>query len=106
MIILLIKSLGFFSNEQSNTYFLSCTAIKCINNLRNQNVPKMFELNLSISSTRNSIIIPRARTGYMYYTILYKSSKIWIKLPEKIKNSKTFQGFKKSIKEMILNNEI
>ena len=102
----LIESLEFLSNEKTNTYFLSCTAFKCINNLHNQNIPKIFNLNVSLSKTRNKIILPRARTSYMHLTILYKSSKIWIQLPDELKNKNTFQSFKKSLKLMLKGDEI
>ena len=103
----LIESLKFLSPEKkTSTYFLCCTAFKCINGLNNSNVSKIFELNISKSSTRNNIIIPRAKTNYMYCTILHRSSKMWIQIPENIRNIKTFEKFKITIKNELLNNRL
>ena len=100
----LIDSLKFLSPEKASTYFLCCTAFKCINNLHNINIPKIFNINYSQSCTRNTIIIPRPRTNYFYHTIIYRSSKMWIQLPDDVKTIKTFSKFKKDLKMKLLAN--
>ena len=98
----LIESLKILSPEMSSTYFLSCTAFKCINNLNNNNIPAIFSLNLSKSLTRNNIFLPRPKTNYLYYTISYRTSKMWIQFPEDVKKIKTFGKFKKILKHRLL----
>ena len=95
----LIKSLGFFSSEISNVYYLSCTAFKCIKNLNNENIPKIFNLEVSRSCTRNEIILPKPKTSYLQCTILYRASKFWIQVPNEIRNQKTFSSFKNLMKK-------
>ena len=102
----LIEALGFLSTEKTNAYFLSGTAFKCINNLSNINIPKILNLEISHSQTRNSIILPRPKTSYLYQTILFRSSKFWLQLPNDLKNITTFHRFKKTMKTMLLNNQI
>ena len=98
----LIKSLGFFTSEMSNVYYLSCSAFKCIKDLNNRNIPEIFNLNYSKSITRNQVILPKPKNGYMYSTILFRASKLWLQIPEDLKAQKTFRNFKKSIKQELL----
>ena len=102
----LIESLKILYPETSSTYFLSCTAFKCLNNLNNINIPAIFGLNKSKSSTRNNILLPRPKTNYLYHTILYRTSKMWIQFPEDMKNIKTLGKFKKTLKEQLLEGKI
>ena len=98
----LIKSLGFFTSEMSNVYYLSCSAFKCIKDLNNRNIPEIFNLNYSKSITRNQVILPKPKNSYMYSTILFRSSKLWLQIPEDLKTQKTFRNFKKSFKQQLL----
>ena len=100
----LIESLKFLTPEKTSMYFLCCTAFKCIENLNNVNIPKIFELNMSNSVTRNKIILPRPKKNYMHYTIVYRTSKMWLQLPVEITNAGSFQKFKKTLKLMLLEN--
>ena len=98
----LIEALGFFSSEISNVYYLSCTAFKCIKNLNNMNIPKIFHLNLSESRTRNKVILPKPKTNYLRCTILYRASKFWLEIPDDLKNKKTFLCFKNAFKKHLI----
>ena len=98
----LIESLGFFTSELSNVYYLSCSAFKCIKDLNNSNIPQIFNLNHSTSKTRNQIILPKPKNGYMYSTILFRASKLWLKIPDDLKAQKTFKNFKKLMKQRLL----
>ena len=100
-------------NEHTHEYFKSMKILKtddlhklrmCIHMFLNRNAPSHADIHSHDTRNRNDLILPRYNKTRTQSSWMYRGILEWNSLPEEIKNIRTLNAFKNSIKRNILNN--